>query len=189
MDSVFTHVLDDDEKILWQEKPYFLLFVLNFSHLLIGFGALSLYLIFGSDEIKILNDIVHFILLIYFFAPIIYLIAVYPNTFYALTNRRVMFRGGFFGVDYASIDYDSIQNAAVNVNPLEKIFRVGTIQVFSGQRDHNGTNVAHNICCIPFPYETYKKMKSIAIDIKSDISYPNKLRPEDNPGYNSKYKK
>jgi hypothetical protein len=100
-----------------------------------------------------------------------------------------MFRGGFFGVDYASIDYDSIQNAAVNVNPLEKLFRVGTIKVFSGQRDHNGINVAQNICCIPFPYETYKKMKSIAVDIKSDINYPNKLRPEDNPGYNSKYEK
>jgi hypothetical protein len=34
-----------------------------------------------------------------------------------------------------------------------------------------------------------KKMKSIAVDIKSDINYPNKLRPEDNPGYNSKYEK
>jgi membrane protein YdbS with pleckstrin-like domain len=189
MDSVFTHVLDDDEIILWQEKPYFLLFVFNFQHLLVGFGALFLYLIFGSNQLPALNDIALFILLVYFFAPIIYLAAVYPNTFYAITNRRVMLRGGFFGVDYSSIDYDSIQTASVNVNPLEKIFRVGTIQIYSGQRNHKGTDVAQNICAIPFPYETYKKMKSTAVDIKSDISYPNKLRPEDNPGYNSKYKK
>lgn len=189
MDSVFNHILDDNENILWQEKPYFLLFIFNFSHLLTGFGALLLYVIFGSDHLTVLNDIAQYILLVYFLAPIIYLTAVYPNTFYAITNRRVIFRGGFFGVDYSSIDYDAIQTAAVNVNPLEKIFRVGTIQIYSGQRNHKGTDVAQNICAIPFPYETYKKMKSTAVDIKSDISYPNKLRPEDNPGYKSKYKK
>jgi len=186
MDSVFKHILYDNERILWQEKPYFPLFIVNFNDLLAIAVSVLLcsFLLSGMDESTQIILIIFFFI---FFVPMIYRYFVYPNTYYALTNRRIIFRSGFMGIDYKSVDYDCILNAECNVNPLENIFGVGTIRVFNGEFCERGPTT-NDMRAIPFPYETYKRMKSIAMDIKSDINFPNKLRPEDNPGYHSKYR-
>ena len=36
--------------------------------------------------------------------------------------------------------------------------------------------------------EVYLKIQKIVMDIQTDIEYPNALRPEENPGYKTKYK-
>ena len=43
------------------------------------------------------------------------LVLVHRNTVYALTNKRVMLRSGFFGIDFKAIDFDKIQNLEVNM--------------------------------------------------------------------------
>jgi len=37
------------------------------------------------------------------------------------------------------------------------------------------------------PYGVFKRIKQMSLDIQTDISYPNAMRPEENPGYNTKY--
>ena len=38
------------------------------------------------------------------------------------------------------------------------------------------------------PYEVFKQIKEAAINVKTDWSYPNALRPAVNPGYHTRYK-
>ena len=37
------------------------------------------------------------------------------------------------------------------------------------------------------PYDIFKKVKEVMVDIKTDYNYPNALRPDTNPGYKTKY--
>jgi hypothetical protein len=38
------------------------------------------------------------------------------------------------------------------------------------------------------PYAVFKQLKQVSMDIRTDIQYPNQYRPEDNPGYKTKYR-
>jgi len=39
------------------------------------------------------------------------------------------------------------------------------------------------------PYQYADKIQEIVRDLKADMEFPNDLRPEENHGYNTKYKK
>jgi hypothetical protein len=45
----------------------------------------------------------------------------------------------------------------------------------------------NSISCIENPYEVFKLLKQVYFDIKTDVEFPNKLRPPVNPGYQSEY--
>src|SRR6185295_16068119 len=109
----------------------------------------------------------------------------YSNTRYAYTNKRVMMRTGFIGTDFKSIDYDKISDIEVTVNFVERAFNVGTIKFFSGRtetNEGNTTKLYDRWEAIPNPYEVFKRVKQVSVDIKTDYNYPNALRPENNPG-------
>lgn len=104
----------------------------------------------------------------------------YPNVVYAITDRRVILRDGFIGIDFKSFDYSEIDNVNVNVNILEKIRNVGTVSC-------KVDSVIYKIISIKEPYKVYKMLQKIMIDVKTDMNYPNALRPNNNPGYNTEY--
>ena len=116
------------------------------------------------------------------------LFLVHKNTFYAVTNKRVMFRSGFWGTDFEAIDYDKISDLQVTVNPVENMLGVGTIRFSTGGADSRGRLLSKNFISITEPYAVFKRIKEVSVDIKTDWNYPNKLRPEENPGYKTKYK-
>lgn len=115
------------------------------------------------------------------------LILVHKNTFYAITNKRVMMRSGFWGIDFNAIDYDKISDIQVTVNPLENMLGVGTIRISAGKVSSKGSPLTDDFIAVSNPYEVFKKIKTVMVDVKTDWSYPNKLRPDENPGYNTKY--
>jgi len=43
------------------------------------------------------------------------------------------------------------------------------------------------IAAVKNPYEVFKLLKQVYFDIKTDVEYPNRLRPPVNPGYGSEY--
>jgi hypothetical protein len=98
-----------------------------------------------------------------------------------------MMRSGFWGINFNSIDYDKISDIQVTVNPIEKIFGVGTIRFSAGKVNTKGYPLTDDFIAIENPYDVFKKVKTTSVNIKTDWNYPNKLRPEDNPGYNTKY--
>ena len=195
----FEAVKDRDENILWVGKPNFLAFVIR------GIPFLCLGLIWGAIDyfgfirhMDATKDNMGFI--IPFFAlhlfplwgsvlNIVRLILVHGNTSYAFTNKRLMMRSGFWGTDFKAIDYDKISDIEVNVNPIEYGLGVGTIQAFSGRVSARGGRIYDKFIGIENPYDIFKRIKEVTVDIKTDWNYPNAMRPGTNPGYQTRYEK
>jgi uncharacterized membrane protein YdbT with pleckstrin-like domain len=200
MNTYFREILDTNETITWTGKPVFLPFLATGIPFLIfgaiwgimDYGFIAAFLSGNFSSTPFNFTLIPFFLL--HLAPlwlsilnILRLVLSYNNTAYAFTNKRVIMRTGFWGTDFKSVDYDKISDIKVNVNPLENLFGVGTIWINSGLTNSKGASVYDSITAISKPYEAYKKLKTVSVDIKTDWNYPNKLRPTENPGYNTTY--
>lgn len=193
----FDAVKDDDEEILWTGTPN------NIAFLLTGVPFLLLGLVWGSiDYFAFIRNIhnapagftIPFFALHLFpfwgsILNIIRLYLVHDNTRYALSNKRLMMRSGFWGTDFKVIDYDKISDIDVNVNPIENMLGVGTLRAYSGRTSSRGGRIYDRFIGIRDPYGILKKIKEISVNVKTDWYYPNALRPDVNPGYNTHYKK
>lgn len=197
----FQGVLDSDEHLLWSGRPTAWPFFLT------GVPFLILGIIWGVIDLGFIQTfmkggasshgpgmmfVVPFFLL--HLAPLwlsvgnmLRLLLVFNNTHYGFTNKRLMLRGGFWGTDFKSIDYDAVQEMEVTVNPIENMLKVGTIRVFTGRTTSKGANLYDRFIGISNPYQVYKQLKQVSVDIKTDWNYPNALRPETNPGYPTGY--
>jgi len=194
----FGSIIDNDEEILWTGQPKFFPFILTGlaqGILPVAFGIIWLV---GSLNLKPENDFSVF-KYIWLMGLIPLLIGIYvflnrilsfSNTAYCYSNKRVMMRTGFIGTDFKTIDYDKISDIEVTVNVIERIFNVGSVRFFCGEvqsTKNNTTNIYDNWSSIENQYEIFKMVKQTSVGFKTDLNYPNALRPESNPGYNTKY--
>ncbi|HTN43628.1 MAG TPA: PH domain-containing protein [Nitrospiria bacterium] len=193
--SKFDAVKDKDEQIYWVGKPALIPFVAT------GIPILIVGMLWGAfDYFGIIRNmpghmpgfaIPFFALHLFpFYGSVLYmahLFLVRGNTFYAYTNKRLMMRSGVWGTDFNAIDYDKVSDIEVNVNPIENLFGVGTVRAFSGRVNDKGGRIYDSFIAISNPYEVFKKIKEVSVNIKTDWNYPNALRPEVNPGYQTKY--
>ena len=194
----FYDVLTNNERMIWSDRPN------RTIHLLKGLPMFIIGMIWGAIDIGILVAIGREAPL-FFLGPfmllhmmpfwigtgnMIRLFLNYENVYFAYTDKRVIIRSGLCGIDYKSISLDSITDIEVNVNPLENTRGLGTLIINDSYIGHgdNRRRVMNKLYGISNPYEIYKNLKKISLDLRSDINYPNELRPENNPGYNTKYK-
>lgn len=191
----FKVVKDDDENFIWLGEPKFFPFICTgIPFLIVGliWGSLDYSIFIQHMKTKQMGFEIPFFVLHLFplwgsILNIFRLILAHKNTFYAITNKRVMLRSGFWGIDFNAIDYDKISDIQVTVSPLENMLGVGTVCFSAGKVTSKGIPSTDNFIAIPNPYDVFKKLKTVSVDIKTDWNYPNKLRPEDNPGYKTKY--
>lgn len=203
----FLSIMDDDEQIIITKKPERIPFLLQATPLLligvVWFVIVGIMMPFSFDDFFMEFDssisnpfimifsLVRFMPLIIGVVQIIYYFLVYNNTHYAITSKRVILKSGVFGIDYKTIDYDQIKNMEVNVGPIEKLFSVGTIRIFTGEiitNNQQTRSITTDLTAITHPYDVFKQLKKISLDIKTDWNYPNQYRPTDNQGYSTKYK-
>ena len=196
----FEAIRDRDEQILWIGEPVLLPFLATgIPFLIFGllWGAFDYFFIMQMSVHKA-KDAMNDYFMIPFFAihlfpfygsilNMVRLMLVHKNTDYGFTNKRLLMRSGFFGISFKAVDYDKIQDLEVTVNPLENLFGVGTIRAFSGSVGNRGGRIYDKFIAIPDPYDVFKKIKEVSVNIKTDWNYPNALRPEENPGYKTKY--
>ena len=193
----FEAVKDGDEEIFWVGKPNFTAFIIRgIPYLFLGliWGAIDYFVFIRNMDKEMSGFAIPFfaIHLFPFYASILNMIRlflVHGNTFYAYSNKRLMMRSGFWGIDFKAVDYDKISDIEVNVNPIENLLGVGTIQVFSGRVSDKGGRIYDKFIGINNPYEVFKRIKEVSVDIKTDWNFPNAMRPEVNPGYQTKYEK
>lgn len=201
-------VLNEDEKILWEGTPRFWPFIFSSSIAAVIFGsiwtlftlpflALGVYNIFFVSTVTGLSIL--FIPHIWIGPGVLLIIPLYSYfvlkyTYYCITDKRVIIQKGIIGRDFDIVDYDQITNTQVNIGIADKIFKpsdTGSILISTAgsftfskgrpvQRPFRLRNITN-------PYEVFKFFKKVSFDIKSDIQYPNQLRPEQNPGYQSEY--
>ncbi len=108
----------------------------------------------------------------------------WKNTNYYITNRRIIIQSGFFAVNEASLFYKDVQNIQVKIGFLDKLFRTGDI-CFDSQFQQKENGFAFED--LKEPVEVYNRVQKIILDIQTDMEYPNVLRPQENPGYNTEY--
>ena len=179
---------DPNENILWQGKPHRFLYVLG-NPLIYPFalcwGLFDLFFM-GRFNAASHGFFPHMNLFMLFhmmpvwyaiFSPI-YRFLNWYRIDYALTDRRIYCTSGLIGLDIASVELPDVHNLRVDVGPMEAMFKRGTIR-FGGR---------YSLHCVENPYEVYKLIQQTAVDITTDRQFPNQLRPEENPGYRTRYK-
>ena len=199
------NLLDNDEKILWEGKPDKVTYVI---------GAPFLYifaLIWGSFDFAFIGlfikggaasgmGVMGFFMVPFFLLHLmpvwiaiggpVYRIINWNYINYAITEKRVYIETGIIGRDVKVIDFSDIQQPEVNVGVIEKIRNCGSIRlnpfVSSNSEDGRRTAFRAVLSHIADPYDTFKMLKQMSLDIKTDISFPNAMRPEENPGYNTR---
>lgn len=188
-------MLGEGERILWQGKPKKSAFIANKVLAMLPFALLwaavdvaFVVLVFVLDAPTVMQWIVVAFVCLHLLPFWIWLSNVltanrrYKNMHYALTDRRIMIRSGLVGIDYQSVSYKDIQNVDLRVGVADKLLKVGDVYFVTAAG--NRKTVFFDI---EQPYEVYKTAQKIVTDIQADIAYPNAYRPEENPGYGTKY--
>lgn len=125
--------------------------------------------------------------------PVVYSILVYRYIHYTFTDKRLIIQGGLIGRDYDFVDYDKIQHMSVDVGVIDKIFgrNSGTILVDAGRikavENGGSRSWPYSLRHISEPYETMERLKKISFDVKTDVNFPNAMRPDTNKGYSTSY--
>ncbi len=191
--------LDGEEQVLWRGKPKKSAYILGSVFNMLPFALV--WLLFDGGFIatfvatKIYVDLpigaivgiavfflFHLTPVWIWLAKIITASREYKNVEYAFTNKRIVVRSGVIGIDFKNIYYSEIESVNLKVGLSDKILKVGDIYV----KSKDSSQVLFDITD---PYFITKRLQEIVVDIKTDIEFPNELRPGNNPGYGTVYKK
>ena len=188
-------VIGSDEQILWSGKPKKRAFLINaFTKMLpialiwLLFDGAFIGLMIGTmDEIPASVKIFMAVFFLLHLMPVwIWLSNVmksnrkHENLEYAFTNKRIIIKSGIIGIDFKNIYYSEIDSVNLRVGLVDRIEKVGDIYI----KSIGGANVLYDL---ENPYSLTEKLQKIVVDIKTDIQFPNNLRPAENDGYNTKY--
>lgn len=189
-------VLSEGEKILWRAKPNRFSFI--FSSFFKKLPLAIIWLIFDITFISLLatfsSGMPPFVIVFLVVFFLFHLIPVWmwlgsilsasrrqKLEEYAFTNTRIIIKRGFIGEEIKSIYYTSLNSVNLKVGIIEKMCKVGDIYLVA----NNEKIVLEDI---KDPYFISQKLQKIALDIKTDIIFPNSLRPSENEGYKTDYK-
>lgn len=207
-----SNIITKDEKILWEGKPkkgpYIFekaFILLPFVFLWVLFDGFVISTLITTDAFEgmpigmvifiIVFFMMHLLPVWFWLGNVLTAKARWKNTKYALTDKRIIIHTGFIGMDIKTIYYKDIKNVHLNVGILDKLFKTGSVffdttgmgnLVTSVESSQASPRVFKNI---ENPYEIYSRIQKIVLDMQTDIEFPNAYRPEDNPGYKTKYKK
>lgn len=188
-------VIGSDEQILWSGKPKKRAFLINaFTKMLpialiwLLFDGAFIGLMIGTmDEIPAPVKIFMVVFFLFHLMPVwIWLSNVltanrqHENLEYAFTQKRIIIKSGIIGIDFKNIYYSEIDSVNLRVGLVDRIEKVGDIYI----KSIGGANVLYDL---ENPYSLTEKLQKIVVDIKTDIQFPNNLRPAENDGYNTKY--
>lgn len=193
MNDIFAEILDKDEHIVKVFKPNKKRFVIVnnivsaimgvlFSLPFIVLGILGLTRVIDMKDENgqggVAGPIILLIFGIFMFLMIIFsLIMVrvrYGKTYYAYSNKRILIRTGFIGVDYAVIDMVNISTVTINVSLLDKFIKpnTGTIRFgspsapISGAGAKGGVLSGFAITAIEDAYVNYREIKEVIDNAK-----------------------
>lgn len=187
-------MLDDDESVLLRLKPKKKAFVLN--AILRMLPIALLWLVFDGFFIVMvaITSAPSFIwaILVPFFAfhlmpvwiwlsNIIKANASHKNIEYVFTEKRIIIRSGMIGIDFKNIYYSDIKGVNLKVGFIDRLCKVGDIYIQALDQ----TAVIEDV---ENPYFILSKIQKIVLDIKTDIYFPNNLRPNENNGFKTKYR-
>lgn len=194
--SIIERLINEDETIIWKGKPQKKAFKLQkimpylIISLFFGIGIVGVIKAIIEGEIELFT--MEIIMLSLLSIPIIILLVnlftlerSWNNELYIVTDKRIFFQYGQIFVRYNTLYYKDIGSVSLYKNAIENMFHVGSINFYvPSSLDHN----SHRFYCIENVSQIYSIIQKAVIDIQTDIEYPNQLRPDENPGYNTQYR-
>lgn len=193
-DTEQNNPLVEGENLIWNGKPKKSAFFFN--QVLTMMPIALIWLLFDSFFIIMLIKSGEVREMLYFVIPFfaIHLMPVWiwlgnilsankrwENTRYFITDKRIIIQNGFIAENHQTIYYKDIENVFLRRGIIDKLLKVGDIYFDTKKK----TGVA--FLDVEKPDEIYKRIQKIVLDIQTDIEYPNALRPDNNPGYKTKY--
>lgn len=113
----------------------------------------------------------------------------WKNTYYYVTNRRIIIQGGFLAVNETSLFYKDLRNTKLRIGVIDKLFHTGSVEFDNGMiMNNNRQQRVQRLENLEDSQNVYNRIQKVILDIQTDIEYPNALRPEENPGYNTQYR-
>ncbi len=181
MEEPFKDIIEKDEKIIKTFKPnktrFWLGRILSATIIpltVMIFSFILPYAIAVSEEanpdpLTIPAVIVITLLVILAILVIVFITGIldYRNRFYAYTNKRIIIRSGIIGIDYRSLEYQSLTATNVRVTFVDKLLgTTGTLEFGSpsspvGMVAQNGSRFAspYSFMYIAKPYDTLRELK------------------------------
>lgn len=188
--------LSEGEEVLWQGKPKKSAFICNkvlammpIALIWAAFDSVFLIVVYGFDTPVVVRIIVTVFICIHLFPFWMWLSSVvtagrrHKNVAYALTDRRIIIRGGLIGVEFRSVSYKDVVHVNMKIGLVDHFLKVGDLYFVAA--DGSEKTVFFDI---ETPGEVYKLAQKIVSDIQADIAFPNAYRPDENTGYGTKYR-
>ena len=178
--DLFQVVLGDDEKIVKVVRPHKgrAWFGIIFGFIVLGlmmvpFGVLMVVFHKQADSDSLAAGIGALVFWAIFSIVGFVMTALWSRkTVYAWTNKRILIRTGYIGVDYKSLDLNMIGALSVNVGMVDKILHKNTGTVAFGSMASPmaaQTATKFNFAYSHNPYEIYKEVKAY-IDQKKAVA-------------------
>ena len=113
----------------------------------------------------------------------------YKNTYYIVTDHAIYVSSGIFTMNLEAKTFAELSRVNLHRGIFDQMFNVGDIQITTNQFTKKNMPASLNINSISNYTEVYQLVKKLQKDIYSDIMYPNDLRPQENHGYKTKYRR
>lgn len=185
-------LLDQDEEVLWREKPKKAPFIMSKIFNMLPFALI--WLVFDGCFIGLMiaNNIfaqlpvglLIFLILFFIFhltpfwiwlSNVITATIAHKHIEYAITSRRIIVRSGVL-VDIDNVYFVDISSVNLKVGLVDRWFKVGDIYITTKSRTFLLSDISN-------PYIVSNKLQKIINDIKSDTYFPNALRPKTNENF------
>ncbi len=190
-----------DETILYEGKPHKACFLfeailnplLPFAILwaVIDFGILGQSLFnadFGNFSVVLIPFmLLHLMPVWIYLGGVLFSFRKYRNTAYVVTDKAIYASSGVFTCNINTKPFAELSHIDLHRGVFDQMFHVGDIIATTSQIGRNGKPATIGINSIADYAEVYNLVKKLQIDIYSDVMYPNAKRPEENPGYRTKY--
>jgi len=164
--NVFQPVLASGEAVTWTGRPHLVPYLLTgVPFLVIGclWGAFDLQFILHMSASQMGFAIPFFALHLFpFWGSIlysVYLMVSYPNVVFAITNQRVLMRGGAFAPSFKSYDFGDIDRLSVSSGPFESMVGAGSVKFSTGRTTSKGNIVYAQIRGVDGAYEVFKQLR------------------------------
>ncbi len=185
MEEKFSAILNSGERINKVIKPnrlsyigYWLVY-----QLMIYVPILIVFLIIllkttsnngGKSESVLIVEIMGGFMLLALIVTWIVMSLLYRNTYYAITNKRLIIRTGIFGIDYKSMDLSDVNAIEPKVSVWDKIIRKRTGSILLGSPTRPIISTQQNtmgggtfkFSSIANPYDLSKELKELVDESK-----------------------
>ena len=195
-------IVGSNEKILYEGKPNKKCYIFEsvFNPLLpfaVLWGIIDFCIlgsVIGTEDFNNISFfiipfmLVHLMPVWIYLGGILFTIRRYKNTTYIVTDRAIYVSGGVFTRNINTKPFAELSHINLHRGVFDQMFNVGDITATSSHLTTNGKSTTISIGSVSNYIEVYNLVKKLQTDIYTDVMYPNAKRPEENPGYNTKYK-